>query len=132
MQIQISTGAGVAIYRQIVNQVKYIVASGRLEAGDRLPSIRQLAKQLLINPNTVARAYRELEQEGVIETRQGAGTTVTDRALPLARKEKVRILSERIDALLTEARQLGIDHDEIVRILERRQKDLKTGRKKAQ
>ena len=73
MQLQISTRDGIPIYLQIVNQVKYLVAAERLAPGEALPSVRKLAEQLVINPNTVARAYRELESAGVLATRRGAG-----------------------------------------------------------
>ncbi len=79
MQIRISPNVGVAIYLQVVNQIKYLVASGRLAAGEELPPIRGLAEQLLINPNTVARAYRELEMAGIVEKRRTAGTYVSDQ-----------------------------------------------------
>ena len=124
MQLHISTGDGVPIYRQIVNQVKYLVASDRLHPGDEVPTIRSLAEELLINPNTVARAYRELEQAGVLKARQGSGTVVADAGSPLAAETKRRILSERIDALLTEARQLDVDFSEIKRLLEERNNTL--------
>ena len=71
MRIQLRTDGGAPYYQQIADQVKFLVASGRLEAGDELPAIRTLAEQLVINPNTVARAYRELEQAGVITSRAG-------------------------------------------------------------
>ena len=87
--------------------MKYLVASGRLASGDELPPIRTLAEQLLVNPNTVARAYRELEAAGVVVTRHGAGTHVSGAASPLARRERLDILSQRIDALLAEARQMN-------------------------
>ena len=74
MQIHLSAGDGVPIYLQIVNQVKYLVASGRLAPGEELPPIRVLAERLVVNPNTVARAYRELEAAGVVEKRRTAGT----------------------------------------------------------
>ena len=77
MRIHISTSDGVPIYQQIVNQVKYLVAAGRLAPGEELPPIRVLAEQLVVNPNTVARAYRELEAEGVVEKRRTAGTYVS-------------------------------------------------------
>ncbi len=73
MQIHIATNDGLPIYLQIVNQIKYAVASGRLATGDELPPIRVLAERLLINPNTVARAYRELETAGIVEKRRTAG-----------------------------------------------------------
>ncbi len=83
MQIHISSSDGVPIYLQIVNQVKYLVASGRLTAGVELPPIRVLAERLLINPSTVARAYRELEMAGIVEKRRTAGTYVSDQGSPL-------------------------------------------------
>jgi len=121
MQIHISPADGVPIYLQIVNQVKYLVACGRLSAGEELPPIRVLAERLVVNPNTVARAYRELEQAGVVEKRRTAGTYVTDQKSPLARRERVRILSERIDALLAEARQMNFDLEEVVELIRQRE-----------
>lgn len=120
MQLHISTTEGVPIYMQIVNQVKYLVASGRLAPGEELPPIRTLATELLINPNTVARAYRELEQAGIVEKRRTAGTYVSAAGSPLARRERVKILTERIDALLAEARQMNIDTDAVVELLRQR------------
>lgn len=120
MQIHIAADGGVPIYLQIVNQVKYLVASGRLEAGEELPPIRVLAERLMVNPNTVARAYRELEQAGVVEKRRTAGTYVSGAGSPLARRERLRILIGRIDPLLAEARQLGVDLDELLEQIRRR------------
>src|SRR6187551_10868 len=120
MQIHISTSDGVPIYQQIVNQIKYLVSSGRLTAGEELPPIRTLAEKLVINPNTVARAYRELESAGIVEKRRTAGTYITDQGSPLARRERLKILTERIDALLAEARQMDIAFEEVVKIAERR------------
>jgi GntR family transcriptional regulator len=105
---------------QIVNQVKYLVASGRLTPGEELPPIRTLATQLVINPNTVARAYRELELAGIVEKRRTAGTYVSDAGSPLARRERLKILTERIDALLAEARQMNIDTDAVVELIRER------------
>ena len=82
VQIHISANDGIPIYLQIVNQVKYLVASGRLAPGDELPPIRVLAEKLLVNPNTVARAYRELEIAGVVTKRRTAGTYVSDAGSP--------------------------------------------------
>ena len=120
MQIHISTADGVPIYQQIVNQIKYLVSSGRLTAGEELPPIRTLAEKLVINPNTVARAYRELESAGIVEKRRTAGTYVSDQGSPLARRERLKILTERIDALLAEARQMDIAFEEIIKLAERR------------
>ena len=120
MQIRISATDGVPIYQQIVNQVKYLIAAGRLAAGEELPPIRVLAERLLVNPNTVARAYRELESAGVVEKRRTAGTYVSETGSPLARRERLRIVAERVDALLAEARQLGIDVDELIELIGKR------------
>src|SRR6516162_4464379 len=120
MQLHISPNDGVPIYVQIVNQVKYLVASGRLRPGEELPPIRVLAEKLLVNPNTVARAYRELEVDGVVTKRRTAGTYVSDSGSPLARRERLRILAERADALLAEARQMNVTLDQVVELLRER------------
>jgi GntR family transcriptional regulator len=124
MQIHITTADGVPIYQQIVNQVKYLVASGRLSPGDERPAIRVLAERLIVNPNTVARAYRELESAGVVEKRRTAGTYVSEQGSPLARKERVKILTERVDALLAESRQMDVPYDELVKILDKRNQSM--------
>jgi GntR family transcriptional regulator len=126
VQIHISATDGVPIYQQIVNQVKYLVAAGRLVPGEEMPPIRVLAERLLVNPNTVARAYRELESAGVVEKRRTAGTYVSDAGSPLARKERLRIITERVDGLLAEARQLGITVDELVELIGRRDQAMQT------
>src|SRR5881275_1179528 len=120
MQIHISTNDGVPIYLQIVNQIKYLVAAGRLAAGDEIPPIRVLASQLLVNPNTVARAYLELEREGVVSKRHGSGTYVSDTGSPLARRERMKILTERTDALLAEARNMDVPLGELIKLLRER------------
>ena len=120
MQIHIAANDGVPIYLQIVNQIKYAVASGRLATGDELPPIRVLAERLLINPNTVARAYRELETAGIVEKRRTAGTYVSDQGSPLARRERMKILAQRIDALLAEARQMDVGQEELMKLIEQR------------
>jgi GntR family transcriptional regulator len=118
--IHISANDGVPIYLQVVNQIKYLVAAGRLAPGAELPPIRVLANQLLINPNTVARAYRELEVVGIVEKRRTAGTYVTDQGSPLARRERVKILTERIDALVAEALQMNITLEDVLKLVEQR------------
>jgi GntR family transcriptional regulator len=130
VQIHISASDGVPIYLQIVNQVKYLVAAGSLEPGEELPPIRILAERLRINPNTVARAYRELEADGLVEKRRTAGTFVSDGGSRLARPARMKIVTERVDALLAEARQLGITVDEVVELARRRDQAMQ-GRKGA-
>ncbi|MCG8450266.1 MAG: GntR family transcriptional regulator [Pirellulales bacterium] len=127
MQIRISSSDGVPIYRQIVNQVKYLVSTGRLNAGDQLLPVRKLAEQLVVNPNTVSRAYRELESAGVITARQGAGAFVTDNGSPLALREKRKVLQERVDILLSEADSLGVDLSTVVKLVRDRSRKFKLG-----
>jgi GntR family transcriptional regulator len=118
MQIHIQAQGGVPIYLQVMQQIKYLVASGRLQPGDELPSIRTLAEQLIVNPNTIARAYRELETAGVVEKRRTAGTFVAEAGSPLARKERLRLLRQRVDQLLVEAFQMGFALDEVLKLVE--------------
>ena len=120
MQVRISDRDGVPIYVQLINQIKYLVASGKLTAGEQLPPVRKLAEQLLVNPNTVARAYRELETEGLVTSRQGSGVFVSEGVSPLARREQNRILQERIDVLLAEARQMKVDLDALIEMIHQR------------
>lgn len=126
MQIQIDPASGAPIYLQIVNQVKYQVAAGRLVAGDEIPAIRALAEQLVVNPNTVARAYLELERAGVVVKRHGSGTYVADSPPSVGKSQRQRILGERIDALLTEARQLGVEFEDLLSLLHARHDKMNT------
>jgi GntR family transcriptional regulator len=122
MNIYVSPTDGLPLYLQIVNQIKHLVAARRLKPGQELPPIRALAEKLLINPNTVARAYRELEAAGILTSRRGAGTHVSDEGSPLARKERLRILNDRIDALLAEAAQLDVDYVQLTDMIEKRRR----------
>lgn len=124
MQLNVSPRDGVPIYQQIVNQIKYQTASGRLRTGEQLPPVRKLAEQLVVNPNTVARAYRELEAEGIVVTRRGSGVYVGDGISPLAKREQNRILNERIDQLLTEARQMNVDFESLIKLLRQRDQQM--------
>jgi GntR family transcriptional regulator len=117
MQLRISVDASAPIYQQIVEQVKYLVAGGRLKPGADVPPIRILAEQLRINPNTVARAYLELEREGILLMRKGFGTTVAEVKSPLTRKEKFKILARTADALLSDARHLDIPLEEVIELV---------------
>ncbi len=128
VHIEISLQDGVPIYRQIVNQVKYLIASSRLHSDDELPAIRTLAQHLSITPNTVVKAYGLLQQEGLVYKRQGAGTFVADTKSPLAFKERRRILTQRADSLLTEAQQLGFSFEEVIQLLEKREATMQRNR----
>jgi GntR family transcriptional regulator len=125
MQLHVSTQDGLPLYLQIMNQIKFLLASGRLQAGEELPPIRVLAQDLLINPNTVARAYRDLEAAGILTSRRGAGTYVSDRGSPLSEAERRRILAGRVDALLVEASHLRFTIDDLLRIVSERGKKLR-------
>jgi len=120
MDITITLHDGVPIYRQIVNQVKYLVASGLLRPGEELPPIRTLALQLKVTPNTIVKAYEELEISGVIHKRRGSGTFVSEARQQLALRERRRIIEQRIDALLAEGHHLNFDRDDILRMVRER------------
>ena len=126
MRLHISPSEGKPIYLQVVQQVKQLIASGRLEPDEELPPVRVLAEQLLINPNTVARAYRELEVAGWVYKRQGAGPYVSDAGSALARREQRLILAERADGLLIESRQMGFGIEEVVELVRERDAALGT------
>ena len=130
MQIHIAAHDGVPIYLQVVNQIKYLVAAGRLTAGEELPAIRALAEKLVVNPNTIARAYRELELAGIVEKRRTAGTFVSDQGSPLARRERLRILTVRIDQLLAEALHMDILLDDVIKLVHQRYAVISTSRPK--
>ena len=127
MNIHIAPETGVPVYQQIVNQIKYLVASGALSPGAEIAPIRALAEQLLINPNTVARAYRELELAGVVVKRGTTGTFVSDAPSPLARRERLRILRLRIDTLLAEAASMGVSLPELEKLIAERASALTEG-----
>lgn len=114
MDIYISQNNGVPVYLQIINQVKQLVAAKRLIADQELPAIRTLAEQLLINPNTVARAYRELENAGWVYKRRGAGTFISDKPSPLSEQERQRIIDDKITSLLVEAQQMEMSVSQII------------------
>jgi GntR family transcriptional regulator len=121
VDISINLADGVPIYRQIVNQVKYLVASGLLQPGEELPPIRTLALQLKVTPNTIVKAYGELETAGVVQKRQGSGTFISEGRPPqVALRERRRVIEQRIDALLAEAHQLNFTTDDILRMVRER------------
>jgi GntR family transcriptional regulator len=114
MLIKLDPRSGDPIYQQVVDQIRQLVAAGQLQPWAQLPTVRQLAVELRVNPNTVARAYTQLAQEGVISTQQGRGTYVLE-VLPPTDPRKVRRdkLLERIDQFLNELERLGYTPDEI-------------------
>ncbi len=120
MDLNIDVKDGVPIYRQIANQIRYMAASGLLQPDEELPPIRVLAAQLRVTPNTVVKAYEELEGAGVISKRRGSGCFVSDGPSKLAEREKRRILEQRIDGLLAEARQLNYHTGDLMKLIHKR------------
>ncbi len=121
MDITINLADGVPIYRQIVNQVKYLVGSGLLQPGEEMPPIRTLALQLKVTPNTIVKAYGELEISGVVHKRRGSGTFVSEgRPQQVALRERRRLIEQRIDGLLAEAHQLNFTAEDILRMVRER------------
>ena len=110
--------SGVPVYLQLMEQIKHAIETGALRPGDQLPGIRPLAEQLVINPNTVAKVYRELEHEGVIELRHGAGAFVARNARAKKVTEKVRAGQAIVAATVEQLRKRGMTDDEIRRLFE--------------
>jgi GntR family transcriptional regulator len=104
---------GLAIYEQIVRQVKYAVAGGALKPGELIPSVRELARELAINPNTVARAYRELQGDRVLDSVRGTGLEVASGAAERCRNERIKLIRARLKQVLAEAKRSGLDDAEL-------------------
>lgn len=119
MFLKIDHSSGVPIYRQIMEQIKYSIAKGSLAPGDRLPAIRQLSLDLKVNPNTVIKAYSELEHDQVIVTKRGMGTFVSDKKIEIKRSEKVETVTLLTERLAVEAVQLDISKADLLRIIEK-------------
>ena len=132
MQILIDNKSGVPFYRQIIEQVKFAIARGDLGPGDRLPTVRQLAVDLSVNPNTVIRAYREMEIEGVLDTQQGSGTFVGHRRPDVDRLERQRMLDQILTDLLARASSYGLTLDEVFEGLRQQKEESRCGSGKAQ
>lgn len=118
MLVHVNPSTGVPIYLQIEGQVKQAVAAGALKEGDALPSMRKLAVDLGINPNTVARAYQNLERDGVISTVPGGGTYVADNQPGLLKSEKLKRLRPYARQIAVESRQLRLSAEDIVKLVQ--------------
>jgi GntR family transcriptional regulator len=118
MLLHLNPSSGVPVYLQLETQVKQAVAAGALRTGEALPSTRKLAAMLRINPNTVARAYQNLEREGVTRSVPGGGTFVADGLPGLLKSEKVKRLRPLAQQLAVEGRQLRLTGEEILKIVE--------------
>ena len=118
MLIDIQADSPVPIYEQIVAQVTFGIASGAVEPGDLIPSVRDMAQRLLVHPNTVARAFQELERRGLVEARRGRGMEVTEAAPALCKEHRQEILRTRIRAALREAASSALPPEEIRKLVE--------------
>ena len=118
--IQILPGSDEPIYVQITEQISEAIARGRLASGDKLPAVRKLASELVINPNTVARAYSLLEQGGLVTTKTGSGTFVSDPKLRKSDAADINMLTERMDTLITRGLNLGMKDNDLIRLFENR------------
>ena len=121
--ITIEASGFIPIYEQIKKGIKGEISLGVLKANEALPSIRDLAAELVVNPNTVARAYRELELEGLIYTRKGKASFVSENSTSLIQRDRVRLSEDLFDRAIAEARKFGLDAAEIRRIIESRLKN---------
>lgn len=109
--------SGVPVYRQLIDQVQGAVASGSLRAGDQLPTIRMVAVELAINPNTVTRAYREMEIRGLLDSQQGTGTFVAERQIAATRKEQDRLLGQLVSEFASRAGSAGFTVGDLIEAL---------------
>ena len=115
--VQISSGSNEPIYTQVVGQISRAIAQGLIKPGEKLPAVRNLAAELVINPNTVARAYTILEQQGLVTTKTGSGTYASDPRLRDKDVRELNILNDRVDNIITQGLNLGLSHEEIVELL---------------
>jgi GntR family transcriptional regulator len=118
LEIHITTGSQVPIYRQVIDQIRVAVAIGDLGPGEALPSVRALAQHLVVNPNTVAKAYNELTREGVVESRPGRGVFVAEERRVLAEEERLRRLQVALDRFLQQGIGLGFSGAELRRAVD--------------
>jgi GntR family transcriptional regulator len=117
LHLQLDPRSGVPVYRQMMDQMKYYVAGGTLRPGDQLPSIRELAGALAVNPTTVVKAYTELEREGVIEMRHGKGAFVAEQAREASTADQESALRRTARQLVMEAAQLGVPAPRVVQLV---------------
>lgn len=120
VEFKLDLKSGVPFHRQIVDQIRYGIASDRLMPGEQLPTVRELAVHLQINPNTVRKAYSELEILGILDTQQGTGTFVSHRQVEIGPAEKERMLRQICDELVARGNQYGFTVREIVTHMQRR------------
>jgi len=113
MQFRIDSASGRPVYQQIIDQVKRDIALGRLERDEKLPTVRQLAAQLAINPNTIAKSYRQLEREGIITTKPGAGTFVASLDSSLSRAVRKKLVCGDLERVIVEAVHMQVSRESL-------------------
>jgi GntR family transcriptional regulator len=118
MLMRIDASNGLPIYDQIVRQVKFAVAHGAFRPGDLVPSVRELALQIAVNPNTVARAYRDLQVDGVLEPLRGEGLRITKDARKQCQADRQRLLRDRLRGAILECRHGGLDSNDIRKLID--------------
>ena len=124
IEFNISPGGSEPIYKQIMNQVRRGISSGKLRPGDMLPSIRGLAESLVVNPNTIAKAYREMVQEGIIESRQGIGYLIAKHRKVLSDDERFRRLDQSLELFINDVVMLDMNPKEILKALEKKLQEI--------
>ena len=119
MFIQLDFSNELAIYDQVVRQVKFAVAGGVIREGELIPSVRELARELTINPNTVARAYRQLQIDRVLSSVRGTGLVVAEGAAQKCKDERIELIRSRLEQVLVEAKQSGLDLNKLRALVQR-------------
>lgn len=117
LYLHIDPHSGLPVYRQMIDQIKYYIAAGTLKIGEQLPSVRELAQQLSVNPTTVVKAYAELEHENVIEIHHGKGAFVSENRTPFADFEKEKVIRRLARQLVVESVQMRADFEVVERIV---------------
>ena len=130
MLLRIDSTNGVPIYLQIAKEVKHSIAIGSVRPGEQLPSVREIAVQITVNPNTAAKAYRELEAQGIVEIRRGTGAFVSEKTSGLSLRYKRRLVGELIDRALDEAWRMRMGEEETMRLFDERAEIFRKERKK--
>ena len=118
MRFSLDASSGVPVYRQLIEQVENAVVSGRIRSGDRLPTIRALSVELKINPNTIAKAYNELEIRGILKTQVGSGTFISEKTPEEDNDRREAKMNEALGRFLREMRSLGLSREESIRLIE--------------
>ncbi len=114
---RLDSHSGVPMYRQIIDQVQAAISAGILAVGDQLPTVRQVAVDLVINPNTVSRAYREMEIRGIVDTQQGSGTFIADKKIEYAKGERERQLAQLVGEFVSRAGSAGFTVEQLMKTL---------------